>query len=198
MVNIHPSLTPFTFFFYPPQPCSSQSWGRHGFHRAHDPAHLSHTENWGGAYPVHYGDVGLLLVGSLASPPCPTGLDTARAATTARGARLSHTCSWLRPGLETEIGGANARAFGSCHVTDEALAMILTQVHATCLKADATVEKKKNYVFCIQIHRKKILWKIYVVANICLEFTQYGFFRDNQPSPFKLECAQHYFLLILC
>lgn len=83
-------------------------------------------------------------MGSLASPPCPAGLDTARAAAAARGARLSHTCSWLRPGLETEIGGANARAFGSCHVTDEALAMILTQVHATCLKAYATVEKKKK------------------------------------------------------
>lgn len=83
--NVHPSLTPtahpkntqypandvvfFCFF----QPCSSQSRGRHGFYCAHDPAHLSHTENRGGAYPVHYGDVGLLLVGSLASPPCLAG-----------------------------------------------------------------------------------------------------------------------------
>lgn len=39
-----------------------------------------------------------------------------------KGAWLSPTCSWL----ESEARGANVRARGSCQVTDESLAMILT------------------------------------------------------------------------
>lgn len=46
------------FFCFPLciQPCSSQPRDCHGFYCAHDPAHLTHTESRGGAYPVHYGD----------------------------------------------------------------------------------------------------------------------------------------------
>lgn len=89
------------------QPCSSESRSRHGFHSAHDPAHLTHTENGGGAYPVHYGDVSILLIGSLVSLfypllACLGGWSTAQATTTAREA-------WLRPRPETEAGGANMR-----------------------------------------------------------------------------------------
>lgn len=57
----------FSPFYF--QPRSSQSGGCHGFYRAHDPAHLTHTENRGGPYPVYYGDVGLLLEGAWPSLP---------------------------------------------------------------------------------------------------------------------------------
>lgn len=96
--NCHPSL-PTTaniraksglrcscFFFSPLdfQPRSSQSRGCYGFHCAHDPAHLRHAENRGGAYPVHYGDVSLLLVGSAACPPRLADSTQLRLQTTAR------------------------------------------------------------------------------------------------------------------
>ncbi len=85
--HFHPSLPPsahltceiqlsshdydVVFFGFPLyfQPCSSQSGSCHGFYCAHDPAHLTHTENRGGPYPVHYGDVGLLLEGAWPSLP---------------------------------------------------------------------------------------------------------------------------------
>lgn len=64
--------------------------------------------------------------GRLASPP---GLAEAqlRPQPQPKGAWLSNTCSCLRPGLETEAGGANVRVLGSCQVTDESLVMILTK-----------------------------------------------------------------------
>lgn len=48
---------------FPLQPRPGQSGGRHGLHRTHDPAHLGHAENRGGAHPVHHGVLGLLLGG---------------------------------------------------------------------------------------------------------------------------------------
>ncbi len=116
----------FSWFPFHFQPCSSQSRGCHGFYCAHDPAHLTHTESWGGAYPVHNGDVGLLLMGAWLLL-CGLAWSTAQAAATARGAWLSHTGSWLRSGLQTEARGANTRALGRCLVTVESLAMILSK-----------------------------------------------------------------------
>lgn len=112
--NCHPSLPTTTnireksgsrrsrFFFSSPlhsQPRPSQSRGCHGFHRAHDPAHLRHAEDRGGAYPVHYGDVSLLLVGSAASPSPPGWRRTAQAA--------NH--SQKEPGLAPPAPGWNLR-----------------------------------------------------------------------------------------
>lgn len=136
--NCHPSLPTTTnireksgsrrsrFFFSSPlhsQPRPSQSRGCHGFHRAHDPAHLRHAEDRGGAYPVHYGDVSLLLVRERGlSLPAWLKAHSPGCKPQPKGAWLSPTCSWL----ESEARGANARARGSCQVTDESLAMILT------------------------------------------------------------------------
>lgn len=87
------------FYF---QPCSSQSWSCNGFHRAHDSAHLPHTESGGGAHSVHYGDVVLVLV-------------------------VGRLCASVGCVRRADRGGANVMALGSCQVTDESLAVILTE-----------------------------------------------------------------------
>lgn len=88
---------------FPPQSRPGQSGGRHGFHRAHDPAHLSHAESRGGAHPVHHGGLSLLLGG--------------------------RSCSRLQPEPLDELKTWRSRLeeLGSCRVTDEPSAVTLSQ-----------------------------------------------------------------------
>lgn len=199
-MSVHPSLTSVNFFFFTPQPRSSQSRGCHGFHRAHDPAHLSHTENRGGAHPVHYGDVGLLLVGSLglsSSLPGRIRHSSGRVHSQRCPAQPHLLLAKIWPG----IWDWRSQREGLRQAAMLLMKRWLWFLHKFTQLSESVCycwKKKTTMYFAFKYKGKKILWKIYVVANICMEFTQYGFFCDNQQSPFKLECTQRYFLLILC
>lgn len=78
----------------------------------------------------------------------------------------------LRLGPETEAGGANMRTPGGCQATNEPLAMI-RQFPSKLFPRIYLSLKEKNNVFCIQVEILKRSPKtLYIVVNICLEFTQ--------------------------
>lgn len=104
------------------QPCSSESRSGHGFHSAHDPAHLTYTENGGGAHPVHYGDVSILLIGSLVSlfyPTWPVWVAGAQLRPQPRPGKPG----W-DPGLKRRLEEPTWGSPGDRQATNELLAMI--------------------------------------------------------------------------
>ncbi|KAL2297474.1 hypothetical protein Nmel_016777, partial [Mimus melanotis] len=54
-----------------PGPGPGQSRGCHGFHRAHDPAHLPHAASRGRADPLHNGLAFFHVRASIPPRPCP-------------------------------------------------------------------------------------------------------------------------------
>lgn len=98
------------------------------------------------------------------SPGCLGDWSTAQATTMSREARL-------RLGPETEPGGANRRIPGGYQATMNRWLWFISSL-VNCLRI-YLILKKNNYVFCIQVEiLKRSRKKLYIVINICLEFTK--------------------------